>query len=556
MAFTATARWQVKTGGATTGAAGFDPAATMNATLTATDGDTTSPDVSCAAYTFGAGDVGHWLFIKSGTNWNPGWYRITAVNTSPNYATIDASAGNWITYTASTSTNAPTDSTSSTDGCATVASPTSGTWAIDYSQGDTSPFNPTDLVIQAASSRVTSASMPANSNPQIAGNFFRITSGTGFTVQVVYISQVTGGYYQGDKTFGTVGSTGGTAYVGGSSNSLGTIAPLWLSGNRVYVEAGAYSITSSSTNISDGCLSITVGTSNSILRIVGHAINNRASYGNAILTASGISSFTMVNITGSSVLLENLSFDGANLTSSRGLSGATNGNNKLIRCNFANFNNSALSIPVSLAYALIACSFYGCSTSTVISTACSVSWLVYGCLFYNNTSSVFVNSASNSGMVICNCLFYNNTGASTDAITFSGRAYIHNCTIDGTGRYAIVNSVSGGVDISVNNCIISNSGSFGLTSTGATKSGFTLYGCAFFNNTTANMDASLVSLFVDCVTLTSSPYVDSSAQDFRLNNSQSGKACKSKGYSRGFTSYENIGCVTSKPAMIISTNFS
>ena len=102
----------------------FNP--NMLTDLAGTDANTAAPIVSSAFYNFVAEDVGHWLFIQSGANWTPGWYKIASVSSGD--ATLDADVGeaviiSGISYVPNT-----------VAGCATTASPTSGTFAVDYSQ--------------------------------------------------------------------------------------------------------------------------------------------------------------------------------------------------------------------------------------------------------------------------------------------------------------------------------------------------------------------------------------------------------------------------------------
>jgi hypothetical protein len=118
--------WEINSAGSMNSSAGFNPAnANMPTDLTtdAATGNTASPVVSSASYNFVAGDVGHYVYIKAGTNWIPGWYAIASV--ASNKATLTAGVGaaqlaNYANNTAA--------------GVATVGTPTGGTWAIDYSR--------------------------------------------------------------------------------------------------------------------------------------------------------------------------------------------------------------------------------------------------------------------------------------------------------------------------------------------------------------------------------------------------------------------------------------
>src|SRR5689334_8551301 len=115
MAFAATTNWETQSGGSDSNGGGFDPGnASMATDLAGSSANTASPVVSSASYNFAAGDVGHWLFIQSGTNWTPGWYKIASV--ASNQATLDAAAGHGVLWSSPFA-----DGVSAAAGCATTA---------------------------------------------------------------------------------------------------------------------------------------------------------------------------------------------------------------------------------------------------------------------------------------------------------------------------------------------------------------------------------------------------------------------------------------------------
>jgi hypothetical protein len=113
----------------------------------ATLATSSAPVFTSASYTFVAGDVGAFIYIKSGTNWTAGWYPIASV--SGGAATLTASIG-----AAVLDTNKGLNTAA---GCATTASPTAATWGIDYSQSATSRLTFTDMVIGGTTTQFTSA---------------------------------------------------------------------------------------------------------------------------------------------------------------------------------------------------------------------------------------------------------------------------------------------------------------------------------------------------------------------------------------------------------------
>src|SRR3990167_10604297 len=73
-------------------AGGFNPSnANMLTDLAATSATGNDAVVTSASYTFVAGDVGHWVYVKSGTDWTPGWYKIASV--AGGAATLDSAIG-------------------------------------------------------------------------------------------------------------------------------------------------------------------------------------------------------------------------------------------------------------------------------------------------------------------------------------------------------------------------------------------------------------------------------------------------------------------------------
>src|SRR5690349_2615049 len=97
MAFTATTNWYTINGGSdgTTGnGGGFDRGVSgfaTDGTVDTNTGNTTAPVFSSASYNFVAGDVGAWLYVKSGTSTIPGLYKIASV--ASNKATLTATIG-------------------------------------------------------------------------------------------------------------------------------------------------------------------------------------------------------------------------------------------------------------------------------------------------------------------------------------------------------------------------------------------------------------------------------------------------------------------------------
>lgn len=235
---------------------GFNPSNANFLTDLTTDSNTANTDdpiVSSASYNFVAGDVGHWVYIKSGTDWTPGWYKISAV--ASNKATLMAAIGEAVQSDANQMPT-PRFYQNTVAGCATVGTPTNGTFGIDYSQGTAAITNGTDLACadgDAAAPTLTSASAPFGVNH--VGNFIHITGGLGYTAGWYEIVSVSGTTATVDRAVGTDGAkTNGTFYVGGamSLNSLldDELFEISVAGMRFFFKNNGTFLTNEAVNIS------------------------------------------------------------------------------------------------------------------------------------------------------------------------------------------------------------------------------------------------------------------------------------------------------------------
>lgn len=232
---------------ATTGnvnGAGFNPSNSNMLTDLACDtntGNTASPVVSSASYNFVAGDVGNWVYVKSGTNWTPGWYKIESV--ASNKATLNGTIGQAQVYAFGQKTP------STVVGCATVGTPTGGTFTIDYSQADTATISGrTDFAAVGASTSLTSAT--GGFTPVMVGNFYQqTTTGTGgFGVvgwyEIVSYTNATTLVLDRTPNSGTA-SVSCTGYIGGAGRLNGNedaFLEMVPTGGSVWIKAGSYTV--------------------------------------------------------------------------------------------------------------------------------------------------------------------------------------------------------------------------------------------------------------------------------------------------------------------------
>ncbi len=531
MAFTATTYWEVEIGaddtnnggGFDTGVAGFptDGAATL--------ATSTAPVFTSASYTFvSPGDVGAWIFIKSGTNWTPGWYKITAV--SAGAATLDAAVGHAPLFPFGLSTAV---------GCATTASPTGATWGIDYSQSTGSRFSSATFAIDATTNtKLTDGTNTIGKN--WVGNIISITAGTGFTVQRVAVVSTSGTAATVDKSLGTLGSTGGTGRLGGALVSAGLAASLRVAGNTVYIQTGTYSITSASTNISGGCISDATG--GATITWEGYA-TYRGDLGTApILQASGaITTFVIFTVTGASTagnLIRNITVDGVSKTSSQGFSLARR--STLYKCRAVNCTNIGFTVSSS-SNTFLLCSATNVTGGAAAFSTGSAAVIAIACEAYSNTVSGF------SGFNVLFCLSYGNTGANSDGFTLSAETLVSSSSAYGNGRDGFRLSGETG---NLTSCISEGNTGFGFGGAGAVRPSWSLINCAAFSNSGGNRDtANLTGPIINFVTGSSSFFTNAAGTNFSLNNtSGAGAAARAAGFPGAFpaastTGYTDIGAV-------------
>src|SRR5581483_9385356 len=237
---------------ATTGnvnGAGFNPANTHMLTDLATDANTantSSPIVSSATYNFASGDAGNWVYIKSGTHWQAGWYKIASVSAPK--ATLSAGIGAAILTISAQgliTTNATAGCTS--DNTATLSA---GTFTIDYSQTDTAVVNAVTTGTQTAASTTFTDTTANPFTPVMVGNLIHLTAvtGTGALVGWYEVVQYTdAGDIVLDRTAtnGVNNITAATYHVGGAGRLNGledTFQAMLPAAATVFVKNGTYTL--------------------------------------------------------------------------------------------------------------------------------------------------------------------------------------------------------------------------------------------------------------------------------------------------------------------------
>lgn len=119
------------------------------------------------------------------------------------------------------------------------------------------------------------------------------------------------------------------------------------------------------------------------------------------------------------------------------------------------------------------------------------------------------------------CLAYNNAyyGFRYSSANEAYPAILGHCIAHGNTRdgFLVSHATSGGGAI-LFNCVLSENGRYGIAADATGKGRVVLLGTAFYNNTLGEIDSDVEELeLVPRITLTESPFVKASSDDFRLN---------------------------------------
>jgi hypothetical protein len=535
MSLSAYTIWEVlpASGSDSTTSGGFDPSQTAGM---ATDGAATSatgnaPVFSSASYNFVSGDVGAYVYIASGTNWVPGWYKVASV--ASNKATLNATAAQFTLANGQLSTAA---------GCASTASPTGATWTIDYSQQASAQFSYTDLAIGTTTTHLTSSGNPFG--VQQVGNLVQVTSGTGFTAGWYCITSISSGAAVMDRAVGTASSTSGHGYQGGaaatiSTNLLKSSGAICVQGNIIWL-SGTLTVTASILwNVSSSACKIS-------LRGYG-TYRGDGTHGTITTATNSVHLIEIEGVTGAEIGWLTLSSTAG--TPGHGVYAAGGGSVTgltLQDCKFTGFDvgvygDFAVEYLFSPLY-MIECEVTACTTFGVYNSGITV---LDGCYFHGNGGDD-VNVVSNQagGIIADGCAF--STGSAGSGINYAGTATVpifsvkncnfYNKTADGI-RWSGANSVT---SFYLLNNIFYGNGGFGINntagSTGAAAPAMVLVqrNNAFGSNTSGNRGATTgpaIPADVTDIALTADPWTSPSTGNFILNStSGGGTACTGTGW--------------------------
>lgn len=346
------------------------------------------------------------------------------------------------------------------------------------------------------------------------GNLIYLVGGTGPLAAVRrQISAVTNtNTITVDATVAT--GTGITGNVGGCLASPGEVGRNLVSGNEVYIQAGTYSISSNSTNISGGKLSYAAGGASNYTRVYGYQTTRsdwRTGGTKPVLdlAVAGVTTVVALNARSSIYNIEihlNSTATASGITASGG-----SGDSVAFACKVTGGGSASTGILFSQTRgAMLSCEVTGCAGSSGI-TAGSGN-IVIGCNSHGNTCRGF--DTSSTGATFNFCLAYANTGATVDGFVDTVGATYCNCTSYGNGRAGF--NLPTAAFSSYANCVATGNTGEGFYLSSQTEMNV-LIGCAGFGNSqnynTSNIAAEQVFAFI---ALTADPFVDASTGNFTL----------------------------------------
>lgn len=546
MAYGANTIFDVRTGGSDTANGGcFDPGQTagMFTDGVATLANTSAPVFTSASYNFVAGDVNHWLYIASGTNWTPGWYQIASV--AANAATLTAGLGAYYLSINKSPTRVSTNAGLFADavGCATIASPTGATWTIDYSQSTTARVSYTDLASAGAGLTVSSAANPFGK--QMVGNGLIIASGTNFTAGVYVVASVaaTVATVVGAANMTTGVGVSGVGGLGGCFATPGKAAGLKVAGNDIFWQSGTYNLSGNTVNTAGCQVSDTIGGVDQTNLTWWVGWNTTRTLHNAdtswpTINANLQTALTLFSMTGVYTRARNIIVDGNSKASLTGFNQNAS-YQKIDHIKAQNCTVVGIDLQGGNAVEGDNLSGTGCSGTAGVRVNALASVVE---VWANTTTGIVLSNNA----ILKKFLSYANTGASSFGVGFNSvGASLFDGVCYGNGADGVDTSNSIG-SITCENVICEANGAAGWK-TGAVRDLVRLINCASYNNTSGHFTPGNITDLTGFVIGTGSFFVDAPNGNFAINNNGgAGAALRALGspglFPRGTsTGYTDIG---------------
>lgn len=477
------AKWhEVRQDGQINNSAGFDRDSGFLLTdLRTSIGTSNSVIVASNSYSFLSSDIGHWLYVRTGTRWYPGWYQITGLAGTSAIVNADLQTSVKLSILSGSAVTVPFGP-STIIGIGSSDSLTSGTWTIDYTQSATAKTSGIDLIVSATNTRVFSPSYIFQNSD--IGNSIRIYSPSGWTNGLYYITGIAGTMANLSASPGTANTTNGYWTLGGATNHPNYVIQGVQDGG-IWLRAGTFT---SSTGYMLAARSFLWGY---------NSYRGDAPKGDdrPLITTSAPNT-TLVSGSGANIM-NSFAYIRASGTGFTNVNGFSNGNsrNQMMFCKATGCN-----IGFSLSNAGLYLEAVNCSTG--INGGAS-----YGSVAINCTTGFNYGLASN-------CSFNIAVGCTTGFATAD--TTLHNCVAHNCRTGFITNNL-GNYYIS---CIASTCSTFGFNINGLWNHRYIT--CASFASTNSTSNG-----YVDwdpVITLTESPFVNPDNYDFKLNDLPGGGA--------------------------------
>lgn len=467
---------------------------------------------------------------------------------------IDGTFGSWSAYMGTTS-NGPwfvqnTGLVPGTNYIRTTTPATTGTQppGTNYSQQNSPQISYTDIVIGTPNTTATSA---ANSfTPDMVRNVWNVTAGTGFTVQRVEMTGCTAaGVATFDKALGTIGSTGGTAALGGALATLGMAGSIvtGVVSTGIWVAPGNYDMSNTS-NVAGGRVNYGSGSSGGAGRwtyVRGYDVVRGDATGTMPVLRPSVNSSTMFNLVSSTSNFRfmNLEVQKNGFTGTRVLAFSGGSNSRILGCKFN--TDDVLQWSTHSGGVFEGNDVTGWIGGSPLDIGTADGFSVVGNRFHGGSGTVFSFPGQVDGGVIEHNLFYDLTGAAP--------LLSHTAEWYGTFRFNIIDArgmtMTGSIDLlrclsrtRVENNVLAYSSTtrYAVGPLGGSEDRYQTViarNNAFFNAGGSTILHPLTNTLtsVDNVTLTGDPFTNAAGGDFSLNNTAgAGAACKGIAYPQSY----------------------
>lgn len=351
-------------------------------------------------------------------------------------------------------------------------------------------------------------------------------------------------YWTCDRTVGSgVIDATVTGRMGGAMASPGKVAANVVAGNDVWIKSGTYSVSTSSSNVSNGVVSLTVaGSSTNAQNWIGYG-STRGDGGTKPVISAGVNSVTLFTISSAGTLtnVENIEFDGNSRTGVQLLNTQSSGS-RVYRCKFIRGSNRAVSMSNGQLV------LHECEVTLTTGAAAVLLNQAVAINCYCHDNSVDAIALANQG-VAYGCICTNNSG---NGIYADGNhAIIIGNTSYGNTSHGITANVGQTATIFNNVCV--NNGGYGITGSAA-KDSVWVKNNATYNNTSGGINTTNLTQATGNIALTGSPFVNAGSGNYALNSTAgAGAACKAAGAPGAFpagltTSYLDIGAAQHQDA--------